>query len=76
MRVPVPGQVTERRSGRRYYRAEDLHRIALIRTWQQIGLMSLDEIGAVLSGGAEGQATRRWTEEGVPAVPPAKHESG
>ncbi|MGI5200284.1 MerR family transcriptional regulator [Spirillospora sp. CA-108201] len=115
--------VAERRSGRRYYSAEDLHRIALIRTWQQTGLMSLEEIGAVLAGGADGQdwrtivgarvraidaqverlatarahlehllecpnhdpaggcpylrqATRRWTEEGMPAVPPAKDEPG
>ncbi|WP_214416428.1 MerR family transcriptional regulator [Sphaerisporangium fuscum] len=113
----------ERRSGRRYYRAEDLHRIALIRTWQQTGLMSLEEIGAVLAGSADGQdwrtvvegrvraidaqverlvtarahlehllecpnhdpaggcpylrqATRRWTEEGVAAVPAAKDEPG
>jgi DNA-binding transcriptional MerR regulator len=41
--LPAP----ERRSGRRQYRAEDLHRIASIRTWQETGLMSLEEIGTV-----------------------------
>jgi DNA-binding transcriptional MerR regulator len=115
-------RAAERRAGRRYYRIEDLHRIALIRTWQDSGLMSLQEISEVLAGGrgeedwratvhgrlraidaqaerlgvaraylehllecpnddpAGGcpylrEATRRWTEGGVPSVPPAGGES-
>ncbi|MEV0373033.1 MerR family transcriptional regulator [Streptomyces sp. NPDC050636] len=43
-------QPTERRSGRRYYDADEVYRISLIVIWQETGLMSLDEIAAVLAG--------------------------
>ncbi|MFD1052240.1 MerR family DNA-binding protein, partial [Kibdelosporangium lantanae] len=36
--------------GGRRYGADELHRIALIRMWQDTGLMSLTEIGQVLNG--------------------------
>ncbi|MFP5020322.1 helix-turn-helix domain-containing protein [Pseudonocardia phyllosphaerae] len=41
----------ERRSGRRRYGPDQMHRIGLIQMWQNTGLMSLDEIGAILTGG-------------------------
>lgn len=41
---------TERRRGRRYYDPDEVYRISLIVLWQQTGLMSLDEIAAVLAG--------------------------
>ncbi|MEU9114679.1 MerR family transcriptional regulator [Streptomyces sp. NPDC048483] len=41
---------TERRNGRRHYGPREVHRIALVLTWQDTGLMSLDEIAAVLVG--------------------------
>jgi DNA-binding transcriptional MerR regulator len=46
-------QPAERRSGRRLYGPEQLHRIALIQIWQETGMMSLDEITAVLAGRTE-----------------------
>lgn len=58
----------ERRAGRRYYRVEDLHRIALIRTWQDTGLMSLQEIAAVLAGGRDGNDWRAAVQERVRAI--------
>ncbi|MFI9841936.1 MerR family transcriptional regulator [Nonomuraea sp. NPDC051941] len=58
----------ERRSGRRYYQAEDLHRIALIRTWQETGLMSLEEIGTVLTAGGDGQDWRTIVRGRVRAI--------
>ncbi|MFE5325191.1 MerR family transcriptional regulator [Embleya sp. NPDC056575] len=48
-----------RRAGRRYYDAEHLYRIALIRLWRDTGLMSLDEIAAVLAGRT---ATHDWRD--------------
>ncbi|MFE3203216.1 helix-turn-helix domain-containing protein [Embleya sp. NPDC055664] len=48
-----------RRAGRRYYDAEHLYRIALIRLWRDTGLMSLDEIAAVLAGRT---ATHNWRD--------------
>ncbi|MFI8933243.1 MerR family transcriptional regulator [Streptomyces sp. NPDC053474] len=42
-----------RRSGQRYYSADQLYRIALIRLWRSTGRMSLDEIAAVLAAHAE-----------------------
>ena len=42
-----------RRAGQRCYDADQRHRIALIQLWQVTGLMSLDEIAAVLRGGTE-----------------------
>ncbi|WP_331772695.1 MerR family transcriptional regulator (plasmid) [Embleya sp. NBC_00888] len=48
-----------RRAGRRYYDAEHLYRIALIRIWRDTGLMSLDEIAAVFAGRT---ATHNWRD--------------
>lgn len=48
-----------RRSGRRYYGPDQLHRLALIQIWQDTGLMSLDEIAAVLAGRTE---TTDWRQ--------------
>ncbi|MYW00159.1 MerR family transcriptional regulator [Streptomyces sp. SID3343] len=54
------GLVTpHRRAGRRYYDAEHLYRIALIRLWRDTGLMSLEEIAAVLAGRT---ATHTWRD--------------
>jgi DNA-binding transcriptional MerR regulator len=38
------------RSGRRWYGQPELRRLAIIRYWQQSGLMSLDDIARVLAG--------------------------
>ncbi|WP_069166377.1 helix-turn-helix domain-containing protein [Nocardia altamirensis] len=38
-----------RRGGRRCYDEDQLYRIALIKQWQSTGLMSLDEIGSLLT---------------------------
>jgi DNA-binding transcriptional MerR regulator len=38
------------RSQRRYYDTDQVYRIALIRQFREIGLMSLEEISAILSG--------------------------
>ncbi|OBB93637.1 MerR family transcriptional regulator [Mycolicibacterium peregrinum] len=41
----------QRRSSWRLYGPEQLHRIGLIKMWRESGLMSLDEIEAVLTAG-------------------------
>src|ERR1700691_4461759 len=46
-----------RHSGRRWYGQRELRRLAIIRYWQESGLMRLDDIGEILAG-AEG--TGRW----------------
>ncbi|MBN9744629.1 MerR family transcriptional regulator [Amycolatopsis sp. A1MSW2902] len=43
-----------RRSGWRFYDRDQLYRIALIRTWRETGLLSLDDIAALL--GVHGQS--------------------
>ncbi|WP_208902911.1 MerR family transcriptional regulator [Streptomyces incarnatus] len=48
-----------RQSGRRLYGATELRRIALIRIWQESGMLSLDEIATVLAGRTE---TGHWRE--------------
>ncbi|WP_369386666.1 MerR family transcriptional regulator [Streptomyces sp. CG1] len=48
-----------RQSGRRLYGATELRRIALIRIWQESGMLSLDEIATVLTGRAE---TGHWRD--------------
>ncbi|PZF82189.1 MerR family transcriptional regulator [Jiangella anatolica] len=45
-------RAAERRAGRRRHGPDEVHRIALIQLWRETGLMSLDDIGAVLTGGA------------------------
>ena len=39
-----------RHSGRRWYSHTGLRRLAIIRYWQQSGLMSLDDIAVILAG--------------------------
>ncbi|MFE0042463.1 helix-turn-helix domain-containing protein [Streptomyces albireticuli] len=53
-----------RRSGRRYFDAEQIYRVALIKLWRETGLMSIEEIAGLLnrdasgtSGGADWQET-------------------
>lgn len=46
-------QPATRQSGRRLYGATELRRIALIRIWQESGMLSLDEIATVLAGRTE-----------------------
>jgi MerR family transcriptional regulator, copper efflux regulator len=41
-----------RHSGRRWYGHGELRRLAIIRYWQQSGLMSLEDIGLILAGPA------------------------
>lgn len=48
-----------RHSGRRWYGPEEIRRLAIIRYWQESGLMSLAEIGDILAGSA---ANRDWNE--------------
>lgn len=57
-----------RRSGRRWYGADDLHRIALIRMWQDTGLMSLEEIAAVLAGSTAGRSWRETVDGRLRAI--------
>jgi DNA-binding transcriptional MerR regulator len=39
-----------RHSGRRWYGPQEMRRLAVIRYWQQSGLMRLDDIGEILAG--------------------------
>jgi MerR family transcriptional regulator, copper efflux regulator len=39
-----------RHSGRRWYGQRELRRLAIIRYWQESGLMRLDDIGEILAG--------------------------
>lgn len=41
-----------RRAGRRWYGPAEIRRLAVVRYWQRSGLMSLDEIAAILAGPA------------------------
>lgn len=52
-------QPAARQSGRRLYGAAELRRIALIRIWQESGMLSLDEIATVLVGRTD---TGHWRE--------------
>jgi MerR family transcriptional regulator, copper efflux regulator len=48
-----------RHAGRRWYGRDELRRLAIIRYWQESGLMSLEEIGDILAGPT---GTRGWNE--------------
>jgi MerR family transcriptional regulator, copper efflux regulator len=48
-----------RHSGRRWYGPSEIRRLAIIRYWQESGLMSLEEIKDILAGP---DATRRWKQ--------------
>jgi DNA-binding transcriptional MerR regulator len=50
---------TSHHSGRRWYSADEIRRVAIIRYWQEWGLMSLDEIAEMMAGPT---ASRRWRE--------------
>jgi DNA-binding transcriptional MerR regulator len=57
-----------RRSGQRYYDADQRYRIALIRAWQSTGLMSLDEIDAVLRGRTRATDWREVVSDRIAAI--------
>jgi MerR family transcriptional regulator, copper efflux regulator len=46
-------------SGRRWYGPDEIRRVAIIRYWQEWGLMSLDEIAELMAGPT---ASRRWRQ--------------
>jgi MerR family transcriptional regulator, copper efflux regulator len=48
-----------RHAGRRWYAPDGLRRLAIILFWQQSGLLSLDQIGALLAGPRAGP---RWKQ--------------
>jgi MerR family transcriptional regulator, copper efflux regulator len=48
-----------RHSGRRWYGQPELRRLAIIRYWQGLGLMGLDDIGEILAGP---EPSGRWGE--------------
>lgn len=50
-------QPASRHSGRRWYGAAEVRRLAIIQHWQDAGRMSLEEIGGILAGPT---ANRGW----------------
>ena len=48
-----------RHSGRRWYGPDEVRRVAVIRYWQDSGLMGLEEIAQLMAGPS---ANRRWRE--------------
>lgn len=52
-------QPVSRKSGRRWYGASEIRRLAIILFWQEYALMSLEEIGDILAGSS---STRGWAE--------------
>jgi DNA-binding transcriptional MerR regulator len=48
-----------RRAGRRWYRDEEIRRLAIVQYWQTSALMSLDDIRDILAGP---KRKRRWRE--------------
>ena len=48
-----------RHSGRRWYGPDEIRRVAVIRYWQESGLMGLDEIAEMMAGPT---ASRRWRQ--------------
>ncbi|MEU7134856.1 MerR family transcriptional regulator [Streptomyces sp. NPDC046261] len=57
-----------RRLGHRHYDADQIYRIALIRLWRATGQMSLDEIAAVLSEGADASGWRETVTARIAAI--------
>jgi MerR family copper efflux transcriptional regulator len=57
-----------RHSGRRWYGAAEIRRLAIIRYWQESGLMSLEEIADMLAGPGPGRSWRQVLEERVKAL--------
>jgi DNA-binding transcriptional MerR regulator len=56
---------SSRHAGRRWYGPADIRRLAIIRYWQQSGLMSLDEIGEILAGPTTGGHWRQVVEDRI-----------
>ncbi|MFG2004397.1 MerR family transcriptional regulator [Spirillospora sp. NPDC048911] len=56
-----------RESGRRRYSEDDLRRIAMIQLWQTMAAMSLDEIGAFLTGRTDDTTWRAAVESRIAA---------
>jgi MerR family transcriptional regulator, copper efflux regulator len=52
-------QPASRRAGRRWYGRAELRRLAIIGFWQQSGLMSLEDISAILAGP---ERSRSWKQ--------------
>lgn len=48
-----------RRSGKRWYGQAEVRRLAIIRYWQESGLMSLDDIAEILAGP---DGTEQWRQ--------------
>ncbi|MGX1774231.1 helix-turn-helix domain-containing protein [Nocardia brasiliensis] len=57
-----------RRGGRRYYDDDQLYRIALIKQWRTTGLMSLDEIGELLTARATDPDWRTTVDAHIAAI--------
>lgn len=58
----------QRHGGRRYYTPEQAHQLTLIRLWQATGLMSLDEIAAVLASRSNSGAWREVVTGRIAAI--------
>lgn len=61
-------QPSSRRSGRRWYGPDQLHRIGLIQMWQGTGLMSLEEIAALFAGTAQDHNWRATVLDRIHAI--------
>ena len=57
-----------RHGGRRWYGQNEIRRLAIIRYWQKIGRMSLDEIGEILAGPDSSAAWQRVTRERIDSL--------
>jgi MerR family transcriptional regulator, copper efflux regulator len=57
-----------RHSGRRWYGPAEVRRLAIIRYWQESGLMSLEEIGYILAGSASSRGWTQVVEERIEAL--------
>jgi MerR family transcriptional regulator, copper efflux regulator len=57
-----------RQAGRRWYGTAEVRRLAIIGFWQQSGLLSLDEIAAMLAGPADAPQWKQIVGEHVSAL--------
>jgi len=57
-----------RHSGRRWYGAAEVRRLAVIRYWQESGLMSLEEVADMMAGPGPGRSWRQVLEQRVEAL--------
>jgi MerR family transcriptional regulator, copper efflux regulator len=57
-----------RHGGRRWYGENEIRRLAIIRHWQKVGRMSLDEIGEILAGPGASAAWQRVLRERIDAL--------